>query len=147
MFVAREAPRPDPAKEPVKYPLTLDANDFPFLQRVLATQGGLVVSDTKQEQEWHSIRGSGQLRSWLCVPLVASRQTLGLLSLGHPAPDSFTREHLRLTKSVAIPAAAAIQNARLYECARIYGAELDKRTSDLEEAQSALQRFKSDRPS
>jgi GAF domain-containing protein len=103
LFVAREAPRSDAAKQAVKYPLTLDAADFPFFQRVLATQSGLVVSDTKQEQEWHSLRGSGQLRSWLCVPLVASRQTLGLLSLGHPVPDSFTQEHLRLTKSVAIP--------------------------------------------
>jgi PAS domain S-box-containing protein len=147
LFVAREAPRPDAAKQAVKYPLTLDAADFPVIQRVLATQSGLLVSDTKQEQEWRALRGSGQLRSWLCVPLVASRQTLGLLSLGHPVPDSFTQEHLRLAKSVAIPAAAAIQNARLYECAKIYGAELEKRTLDLQKAESALQRFKSDRPS
>jgi PAS domain S-box-containing protein len=147
LFVARDAPRPDAAKQAVKYPLTFDAADFPFIQRVLVSQCGLVIPDTKQEQEWRALRGSGQLRSWLCVPLVASRQSLGLLSLGHPVPDSFTQEHLRLTKSVAIPAAAAIQNARLYECAKIYGAELEKRTSDLEKAESALQRFKSDRPS
>jgi len=69
---------------------------------------------------------------------MASRQTLGLLSLGHPVPDSFTQEHLRLTKSVAIPAAAAIQNARLYECANIYGAEFEKWTLDLQKAESAL---------
>jgi PAS domain S-box-containing protein len=147
LFVAREAPLLDAAKQAAKYPLTLEAADFPVLQRVLVSQSGLVVSDTKQEQEWRPIRASGQLRSWLCVPLVASRQTLGLLSLGHPVPDRFTQEHLRLAKSVAIPAAAAIQNARLYECAKIYGAELEKRTSDLQEAQSALQQFKSERPS
>ena len=145
--MAREAPRGDAAKQAVKYPLTLDAADFPVIQRVLVSQNGVVVSDTKQEQEWRALRGSGQLRSWLCVPLVASRQMLGLLSLGHPVPDSFTHEHLRLAKSVAIPAAAAIQNARLYECAKIYGAELEKRTLDLQKAESALQQFKSDRPS
>jgi GAF domain-containing protein len=147
LFVAREAPRGDAAKQAVKYPLTLDAADFPVVQRVLVSQSGLVVSDTKQEKEWRALRGSGQLRSWLCVPLVASRQMLGLLSLSHPVPDSFTHEHLRLAKSVAIPAAAAIQNARLYECAKIYGAELEKRTLDLQKAESALQQFKSDRPS
>ena len=147
LFVAREAPRPDTAKQAVKYPLTLDAADFPVMQRVVVSQNGVVVSDTKQEQEWRALRGSGQARSWLCVPLIASRQTLGLLSLGHSVPDSFTQEHLRLAKSVAIPAVAAIQNARLYECAKIYGAELEKSTSDLREAESALQRFKSDRPS
>jgi len=147
LFVAREAPRPDAPKQAVKYPLTFDAADFPVIQRVLDSQSGLVVSDTKQGQEWHAPRGSGQLRSWLCVPLVASRQTLGLLSLGNPVPDSFTLEHLRLAKLVAIPAAAAIQNARLYECAKIYGPELEKRTSDLQKAESALQRFQSRRPS
>jgi hypothetical protein len=52
--------------------------------------------------------------------------------------NCFTPEHLRLTKSLAV-AAAAILNARLYEGAKVYGAELEKRTSDLQEAQSALQ--------
>jgi PAS domain S-box-containing protein len=147
LFVAREAPRPGPAQPSVKYPLTLDATQFPHIQRVLVSQSGLLVPDTNQEQEWCSPKGSSHLRSWLCVPLVASRQTLGLLSLGHSEPDCFTQEHLRLAKSLAIPAAAAIQNARLYECAKIYGAELEKRSSDLQEAQSALQRFQSRRPS
>ena len=147
LFVAREAPRSDAAKPAVDYPLTLNVIEFPILERVVVNQSGLVLSDTKQEQEWRPLKGSGSLRSWLCVPLVASHQTLGLLSLGQSAPDSFTDEHLRLAKSLAIPAAAAIQNARLYECAKIYGAELEKRTSDLQEAQSALQRFQSGRPS
>jgi PAS domain S-box-containing protein len=147
LFVAREAPHSDPAKQAMIYPLTLDVTEFPLLQRVVVNQSGLLLSDTKQEQEWRPIKGSGPLRSCLCVPLAASRRTLGLLSLGHSAPDSFTHEHLRLAKSLAIPAAAAIQNARLYECAKIYGTELEKRTSDLHEAQSALQRFQSDRPS
>ena len=147
LFVAREAPRAEAAKQPVKYPLTLNASEFPLLQRAVVNQSGLLLSDTKQEQEWRPLQGSGLLRSWLCVPLVASHQTLGLLSLGHSIPDSFTHEHLRLAKSLAIPAAAAIQNARLYECAKIYGSELEKRTSDLQKAQSALQRLQSGRPS
>jgi GAF domain-containing protein len=41
----------------------------------------------------------------LAFPLIASHQTLGLLSLGHAVPGSFTPEHLRLAKSLAIPAA------------------------------------------
>jgi len=73
-------------------------------------------------------------------------QTLGLLSLGHSVPANFTQEHLRLAKLLAIPAAAAIQNARLYECAKIFGTELKKSASDLQDAQSALQRLQSRRP-
>jgi GAF domain-containing protein len=79
--------------------------------------------------------------------LVVSRRTLGLLSLDHSVPGTFTPEHLRLAKLLATPAAAAIQNARMYECARIYGAELEKRTSDLRAVESALLRFHGDRPS
>ena len=39
---------------------------------------------------------------------------------------------------MAIPAAAAIQNSRLYERAAIYGEELEKRIEDLRRAQAAL---------
>ena len=147
LFLARQAPRSDESTPTAGYPLTLDAASFPLIQRVLVSPNGIFLPDTRQEPEWHALKGSSQLRSWLGVPLTASHQILGLLSLGHSAPARFTQEHLRLAKTLAIPAAAAIQNARLYECAKIYGSELEKRTSDLQEIQSALQRFQSGRPS
>ncbi len=40
---------------------------------------------------------------------------------------------------MAIPAAVAIQNSRLYECASIYGSELERRVNDLHEAKRALE--------
>jgi PAS domain S-box-containing protein len=40
---------------------------------------------------------------------------------------------------LAIPAAAAIQNARLYARADIYGSELEKRLADLRQAEVALE--------
>jgi PAS domain S-box-containing protein len=147
LFLARQAAHADAQKQVAQNPLTFNAADFPLLHGVLINQTGLMLSDTQREEEWRALKGSGHLRSWLCVPLVASHQTLGLLSLGHSVPGSFIQEHLRLAKSLAIPAAAAIQNARLYECAKIFGTELKKSASDLQEAQSALRRFRSGRPS
>lgn len=147
LFVAREVISPTLGKQTVKHPMTMNASDFVLVWRVLMSQSGLLVSDTRQENDWRPIESSTDARSWLCIPLIASRQTLGLLSLGHSAPNTFVEEHLRLAESLAIPAAAAIQNARLYECARIYGAELEKRTSDLEEMQTVLQRLRGGRPS
>ena len=147
LFVAREAPRARASKGFTQNPETLTAADFPLLQGVLVNQSGLMLPDTQREEQWRTFKNSRSPRSWICVPLIASRQTLGLLSLGHSAPGSFTEEHLRLAKSLAIPAAAAIQNARLYECAKIFGTELKKSASDLQEAQSVLQRFQSGRPS
>jgi GAF domain-containing protein len=46
-----------------------------------------------------------------------------LISIARNQPNAFTTEHFRMAKSLAIPAAAAIQNARLYEWAAIYAAE------------------------
>lgn len=104
LFLAQEAPQVEAAKAAIGYPLTFDATEFPLIYRVLMGQGGLVVSDTKQEQDWRPLRSISQWRSWICVPLVVSHQTLGILSVGHAVPESFSEEHLRMTKLLAIPA-------------------------------------------
>ena len=92
-----------------------------------------------REKEWPSFKGHTNIRSWLCVPLVASQQTLGLLSVGHTQPNTFTPDHLRRTQLLAIPAAAAIQNSRLYERAEIFGSELQRRLTDLRQTEKALE--------
>jgi PAS domain S-box-containing protein len=132
LFLAREVHRGEPgARIPIS-PETLDAKDSRFLLEVLATKQSLLIPDTATETEWPVFRGFSHLRSWLCVPLVASQQVIGLLSLGDTHQQAFTHEHLRLAKSLAIPAAVAIQNARLYERAEIFRAELEHRLADLE---------------
>jgi len=70
---------------------------------------------------------------------------LGFLSAGHTEPNSYTQEHLRRVELLAIPAAAAIQNARLYQTAQIYGEELEKRLADLKRAETALAQAQGDR--
>ncbi|MDT8068494.1 MAG: PAS domain S-box protein [Terriglobia bacterium] len=134
IFVAREKGR-----ELSNYPMTLDAADFPLLGRIMTSQDSILLPDTQEEKDWQAFKGQADIRSWLCVPLVASRRILGFLSIGHSQPNSFTREHVRRAQLLAIPAAAAIQNARLYECAEIYGAELEKRVEDLRQTQRALE--------
>jgi PAS domain S-box-containing protein len=98
-----------------------------------------LLAETKHEKEWPSFKGHTDIRSWLCVPLVASQQTLGLLSVGHTQPNTFTQDHLRRTQLLAIPAAAAIQNSRLYERAEIFGSELQRRLTDLRQTEKALE--------
>jgi PAS domain S-box-containing protein len=130
--------RPEIAKMPRGFPLTLNADKSPFLRRVLAKQNSVLISDTQREKEWHTFKGHTDLRSWLAVPLVASNHYLGFLSAGHSDPNRFTSEHLRRAELLAIPAAVAIQNARLYARAEIYGLELEKRITDLDAAEKAL---------
>jgi PAS domain S-box-containing protein len=119
LFVAREAP-PASSHKPVA---TLDAADNVFLQRALFERKSVFLPDTDEEPEWTEIKSLAPIRSWLCVPLIASDCVLGLLSIGHCRQRTFTLEHFRLAKSLAVPAAVAIHNARLYEWAEIYREE------------------------
>ncbi|HEV2616633.1 MAG TPA: PAS domain S-box protein [Candidatus Acidoferrales bacterium] len=138
LFLAREVQNGRPNRRLPRSPATWDARDSRFFMEILATKKGLLITNTVQEEQWVKFKGFSHLRSWLCVPLVASEQVLGFLSLGDTRPQTFTEEHLRLAKSLAIPAAVAIQNARLYERAEIYGTELGNRLAELETAQRAL---------
>jgi len=138
---------PEPEKSSPRPPLTLIADESSFLHRVLAEQKSVLIEDTKTEEQWQTFKGHKQLRSWLSAPLVASGQYLGCLSVGHTQPSLYTQNHLRRAELLAIPAAAAIQNARLYETARIYGEELEKRIGDLKRAEAALAQSEGSRKS
>jgi PAS domain S-box-containing protein len=145
LSLAREMRQPEAGRRIPKCPATIDASENRFLMQVLLTKIPLLIPDTAAEHEWQSFKGYSQMRSWLCVPLIASQRVLGLLSLGDTRAQAFSQEHLRLAKSLAIPAAVAIQNARLYERAEIYAAELEQRLGDLEQAQNALRQAEESR--
>jgi GAF domain-containing protein len=105
-----------------------------FLERVRATRSSVFILDTAEEEGWEDAGVLQGVRSWMCVPLVASTErlsserVLGLLSVGHSRPRAFTTENFRVAQSLAISAAVAVQNARLYERAEIYAAELESLT-------------------
>ena len=138
LFLARELQGCETSRRIPKTPATFDAKHSEFLMHVLAGRASLLIPNTAVETGWVAFKGFSHLRSWLCVPLLASQQVVGLLSLGDTRVQAFTQEHLRLAKSLAIPAAVAIQNARLYEQAEIFRAELEQRLVDLEQAKKDL---------
>jgi len=123
LMIAREAPR----NLSKRIGLTVSAAESIFLQRILFEKQSILLIDVAKHCEWREIQPLDSARSWLGIPLVAGGHTLGILSLGAKAPSLFTPEHLRLAKSLAVPAAVAIQNARTHERAEIYAAELELR--------------------
>jgi PAS domain S-box-containing protein len=135
LMVAREAPR----STPKRIGLTFGASEHIFLQRVLFERKAILLPDVVRETEWRNIQPLDQLRSWMGIPLVGAGRVLGILSLGAHSPCVLTAEHLRLAKSLAVPAAVAIQNARTHERAEIYASELEGRLKELRETQKALE--------
>jgi PAS domain S-box-containing protein len=129
---------PEPTKKSPRRPLTFVADESPFFQRICSERKRILIPDTRQQEGWQTFEGHKQFRSWLSVPLLAADEFLGLLSVGHVEPNHFTEDHLRRAELLAIPAAVAIQNARLYSTAEIYGSELEKRLTDLQKAEQAL---------
>jgi PAS domain S-box-containing protein len=146
MLALGERTCPEQPKKPgFRTPLTFVADESTFFHRILMAQKSVLIADTKHEENWHTFKGHKQLRSWLSVPLVASDEYLGCLSIGHLQPNVYTRDHLRRAELLAIPAAAAIQNARLYETARIYGETLELRIAELKRTETALARSEDSR--
>ena len=135
LMVAREAPR----NLSKRIGLTFKASESVFLQRVLFEKRALLLSDVAADSEWRDAPTLDQIQSWLGIPLVAANRVLGVLSLGSTSARIFTTEHLRLAKSLAVPAAVAIQNARIHERAEIYATELEARLQELRETQRALE--------
>ena len=132
LMIARESPH----NVPKRIGLTLNAAESMFFQRILFEKQSVLLSEGARHSEWREIPPFAGARSWLGVPLVAGGHVLGILSLGAKAPSVFTPEHLRLAKSLAVPAAVAIQNARTHERAEIYAAELELRLRQQFETQS-----------
>jgi len=126
LMIAREAPR----NVSKRIGLTLNAAESVFLQRILFEKQAMLLLDVAKQSEWRQIQALDGAHSWLGVPLIAGGHVLGILSLGARTPSVFTPEHLRLAKSLAVPAAVAIQNARTHERAEIYAAELELRLKE-----------------
>jgi PAS domain S-box-containing protein len=77
-----------------------------------------LVPDTSKDERWlrradDSVNKSGA-KSAICVPLMARDRLVGVLTLVHSVPNSFTEQHLELMQAIADQASVAVLNARLY---------------------------------
>lgn len=136
LLVARELPRSIPTETGAVFP----ASAFHHLEQIVFGRNCFLLEDLSSDEDLRKEKPLWQLRSWLGVPLVAGGRVLGVLSLGNNLPGAYTPEHLRLAQSLAVPAAVAIQNARIHERAEIYATELELRLKQLHETQVALNR-------
>ncbi|NTU81128.1 MAG: response regulator [Chloroflexales bacterium] len=74
------------------------------------------------------------IRSWMGVPMIFGERLIGMITLDKYEPNFYSSEHARLAAAFAAQAAAAMENARLYEAAR---RELEDRRRAEEELRQA----------
>ena len=82
---------------------------------VVETREPLVLPDVQSRYPEFRQAPFDHICSWLGVPLVSRGRVIGTLSLDSRTLDHFDQEHVRLIIPFANQAAAAIENARLFE--------------------------------
>ena len=85
---------------------------------VIRNRQAVLLPDTSKDERWVSrTEEAGEpaaAKSAVSAPILARDQLVGAITLVHPAPGFFTREHLNLVQAIAGQAGIAILNARLY---------------------------------
>ena len=81
-----------------------------------------VVSDTSKDERWHRRPDDEPDRtgpkSAMSTPLLAKDELVGVMTLVHPTPGTFTADHGTLIRAIADQAGIAVLNARLYQESR-----------------------------
>ncbi len=96
-----------------------------FTGYVMRTQRPFLVRDVeKDDLPINPIQIGGDItHSWAGVPLMIHHRTVGVLSVQGKKPNMFTRQDLRFLETLATGVAIALENARLFEQARLEIAE------------------------
>ncbi|MEF3275935.1 MAG: GAF domain-containing sensor histidine kinase [Chloroflexus sp.] len=85
-----------------------------------AARSGRIVraEDVAKEADYLGLSERLDIRSELCVPLVANGKTLGVLNIESPQPAGLTAEDAAVLETVADMLAGAVENGRLYQRAQ-----------------------------
>ena len=89
--------------------------DNPIEQRLLAEKQLITIDDTSCPPPGFVIDLEHEARAWMGIPIVFRGQLLGKISCSRHPPLPFTDRETRLASVFANQAAAALENARLYE--------------------------------
>ena len=100
--------------------MTLDVADISIL-----SQGNLVSSDEVDGLGFEELRASSDMNTFLCLPLVMRGEAIGALYLADVRPDFGAERQRQLLDSFSYFAAAAVENAQLYQAVADKSRELE----------------------
>lgn len=96
----------------IHLPLTIDEPNL-GVQVVLSGRPQHIADVTSSYPQQDLLEGE-LIRSELCVPLKIRERVTGVLYVKHTRPHSFTLDDQRVLQTLAMQAAVALENARLY---------------------------------
>ncbi len=101
----------------------------------------LILDDAQEDARYQSWGGIDYVRGWMGVPLVVRGEIIGYLSFHSRRVAAYGETEAALAQAFATQAAAAIQNARLYEQVRAGHERLKALSRRLVEVQEAERRY------
>lgn len=93
----------------------LSMSDFPFLSEMAVTRRPKIISDTRQDLSWHSIKALKHVQSSAGAPIFVRGVLAGFLLVEKVDPGFYTKEYVNILAAFSTQAGIALENARLYE--------------------------------
>ena len=67
----------------------------PLVKRIVESQRPLILSDTSQTPDWGSdCEGTNDVKSWVGIPLVYEKKTIGIVTLAHRQSGFYTNKNV-----------------------------------------------------
>jgi PAS domain S-box-containing protein len=121
--------------------MSYSLDDFPLLDQIFNTLQPLLLADLDGTAEWQRAAGLEWTRSYVGAPLVASGQVFGIVNLHSDWPGAFDQRTVKRLMAYTAPAAAAMQNAWLFEQVRSSRERLQALSRRLVEIQEGERRY------
>jgi len=92
----------------------------------------ILIQDVHTEERFVSRSDTNvEIKTLMCIPLVAGERVIGVLNLSHDAPAAFNEDKERILSIIANSSAVALENTRLYEKLRRSKDRLERENVDL----------------
>jgi PAS domain S-box-containing protein len=111
--------------DPVLVGLRQPIAEFPLVAWTMNHREAIVISDVNNEPRWTRMPDTSWIRSSLILPIVQTKQVIGLLRLNSDLPGQFNQNDVERLEPLANGAAIALTNMRLFEVERRRNEELE----------------------
>ncbi|MDY7079863.1 MAG: GAF domain-containing protein [Chloroflexota bacterium] len=103
---------------------------YPSLLKMMRTGEPTVIPDTASDSDWISSEVQEWRRSYVAAPIRMKNMTVGFLNVNSTQPGQFGPADAQRLQAFADHAAAAIENAQLYQELQNYAERLEERVDE-----------------
>ena len=93
-------------------------SEDPLIRQAIMNHTAIVINNTTTEPLWDTLAETRDVLSWLCLPLIHSKEVIGFLTIDHDQENAFSEVKIPYLMEFAGDAAAQLRKAAKYELAK-----------------------------